>query len=284
MVLGGCGAGSLVTLGEAAPVAPRFDPPHIVPGIEFAGRNDNPTLTGDLMEIYFTSARDDDNGDVWTAQRASASAPFDPPQRVAGVNDPLTFESSSAVALDGLTLWFGSNRGNVEGDLDVWVTTRTARSALWSAPTKVDVLNSTARDIPRPPGLTGLVMPFASTRDSGDVYRTFLATRAGADAPFDAPVLISELVFPGRATVDGFLTEDGLSLFYSSSVPEGLSDMYVARRRTTADPFEVIQPLADLNTAADERDPWLSPDGTRFFFVSDRAGTLAIYETTVRLP
>jgi Tol biopolymer transport system component len=27
----------------------------------------------------------------------------------------------------------------------------------------------------------------------------------------------------------------------------------------------------------DERDPWLSPDGTEFYFASDRAGNHAIY-------
>lgn len=282
MALAGCGGGSLVTLGEAAPGPPRFDSPRIVAGIDSADRNDNPTLTADLLEIYFTSDRDGSNGDIWTAQRASASDPFGPPQRVAGVNDPTAFESSSAIALDGLTLWFGSDRGNTAPDIDVWVTTRSARSASWIAPEKVPALNSGARDIPRPPAMAGLVMPFASTRDSGDLYRTFFATRATIGATFASPVVIAELVFPDRSTVDGFLTEDGLSLFYSSATATGPSDLYVARRRTTADRFEVIQALADLNTPADDRDPWLSPDGTRLFFTSDRDETLAIYEARVR--
>jgi Tol biopolymer transport system component len=62
--------------------------------------------------------------------------------------------------------------------------------------------------------------------------------------------------------------------------PGGTPDLYVAWRLSTADRFSLPTPLTDLNTAADERDPWLSPDGTVFFFTSDRApsGTLQIYE------
>jgi Tol biopolymer transport system component len=42
-------------------------------------------------------------------------------------------------------------------------------------------------------------------------------------------------------------------------------------------------PLTDLNTAADERDPWLSPDGTMFYFTSDREGdVLQIFEVSAR--
>ena len=64
-------------------------------------------------------------------------------------------------------------------------------------------------------------------------------------------------------------------------------DMYVAWRASTADRFSLPTPLTDLNTAADERDPWLSPDGTLFYFTSDRGnGVLQIYEATAsrRLP
>ncbi len=284
IVFSGCGVGKLVTLGEVSPPVPRFDPPRLVAGIDSPDKNDNPTLTGDLLEIAFTSDRDGLNSDIWTAQRTSASSAFGVPQRVGAVNDPIAFESSSAISLDGLTLWFGSDRGSLTGDIDVWVSTRGARGTSWSAPVSVPALNSAARDIPRPTGLGGLVMPLSTTRDNGDVYRTWFCSRAGINAGFGTPTPVVELNFPGRSTVDGFLTDDGLSLFYSSGDALGPSDLYIARRQTTSGPFTLFQALGDLNTAADDRDPWLSPDGTRFFFASDRSGTLQIYEAAVRPP
>ena len=57
--------------------------------------------------------------------------------------------------------------------------------------------------------------------------------------------------------------------------------MFVAWRVSTTDRFSLPTPLTGLNTDADERDPWLSPDGSMFYFTSDRGnGVLQIYETT----
>ena len=99
---------------------------------------------------------------------------------------------------------------------------------------------------------------------------------------FGAPAAIPELSFTDQSTVDAFLTDDGLTLFYSSSPPEGAGDLFVAWRRTTSDPFTLSAPLDDLNTPAHaERDPWLSPDGQTFFFTSDRTGLLQIFEAPV---
>jgi hypothetical protein len=60
------------------------------------------------------------------------------------------------------------------------------------------------------------------------------------------------------------------------------SDLFVAWRRSTSDLFSVPQALVDLNTAADERDPWLTPDGTTLYFTSDRGGVLNIYTAAVK--
>ena len=103
-------------------------------------------------------------------------------------------------------------------------------------------------------------------------------------------------------SVDGFLTDDGLTMFFSSapvaepadaavSSPDGgktadagvaNSDLFVASRRSTSEQFCVPLPLADLNTVADERDPWLTPDGTTLYFTSDRGGVLNIYTAAVK--
>lgn len=84
-----------------------------------------------------------------------------------------------------------------------------------------------------------------------------------------------------QSTVDGFLTDDGLTLFYVTGPAIGAADMYVASRRSTDEPFADLTPLSDLNSASDERDPWLSADGARFYFSSDRTGRYAIYEVDV---
>jgi hypothetical protein len=56
----------------------------------------------------------------------------------------------------------------------------------------------------------------------------------------------------------------------------------VASRRATSDPFKHFEPLDDLNTPRDERDPWLSPDGRELYFASDRSGHYDIYVAAAR--
>jgi hypothetical protein len=291
----GCSAGKTVVLGDLAPRPYHFGPAQPVSELASTSRTDNPTLTGDLLEIYFTTDRESGNGDVWFATRASAAEPFGAPAPVSAVNGS-TFETSSAISADGLTLWFGSDRSGGAGGVDVWVTQRPTRTDAWSTPVNVVALNSTADDIPRPPGQHALVMPMASTRPAdtnpSGSYQTYLAARASAGAPFAAPAPIPELDSPDSSTVDGFLSEDGLTLFYSATPASdggvaldggaGNADLYVAWRRATNEPFSFKQPLDDLNTPHDERDPWLTPDGKTLYFTSDRAGVLNIYTAPVQ--
>lgn len=289
----GCTAGQLVKLGDVSPPPYHFGAPALVAELASPGDAENPTLTADLLEIYFTTDRIAGNSDVWFATRTDASQPFGTPAPVAGVNSP-SFETSSAISADGLTLWFGSDRSGGEGSNDVWVSTRPTRNGAWSTPLNVVALNSPVDDIPRPLGQHGLVMPLASMTNIPGLYQTYLAARPALGAPFGSPVLISELAFPDRSTVDGCLTDDGLTLLFSStpvtpsvdgaaavdaSVPTG--DLYVAWRRSVGEEFVMTQPLGDLNTAADERDPWLSPDGSLLFFTSNRDGVLNIYAAPV---
>ncbi|MFL5304959.1 MAG: hypothetical protein ACJ8F1_07080 [Polyangia bacterium] len=290
---GGC-AGQTVVLGDSSPRPYHFDAPQLVTELAAPFRTDNPTLTGDQREIFFTTDRVSGNGDVWFATRAAGSGPFGAPQPVGAVNTA-AFETSAAIASDGLTLWFGSDRPGGAGGVDIWAAQRPSRTGSWSTPVDVVALSSAWDDIPRPPGQHGLVMPMASGRPApgnptGE-YQTYFAARGSIGAPFSVPVAIPELDYASRSTVDAFLTDDGLTLFFSSApaaVDAGTdggpasSDLYVAWRRSTGEPFSVTQPLDDLNTTASERDPWLSPDGGTLYFTSDGTGVLQIYTARVQ--
>ena len=104
--------------------------------------------------------------------------------------------------------------------------------------------------------------------------------------PFGTPHELTELEVDGQNTIDGFLTEDGLTLYFNRTPGAGEStgDLFVASRPDLNAPFGAAVPITDLNTSHDERDPWLSPDGKRLFFSSDRDGTLSIYEALAAEP
>lgn len=285
LVAAGCDGGRLVTLGMKPAGALRFGTPRLLPELASDGDNTNPALTGDLLEIYFTRARGAES-DIWRAVRSSPSDPFGTPEPVSAVNT-FQHEASAAISADGLTLWHGSARGTFGAILDIWVSRRPTRSEAWSAPSREPALNSAASDVPRPPGMHGAVMPLGSDRGEPSVHRTYFAVRATPDSEFATPLPVAGLTFDHRSVMDAFLSDDGLALLYASGPGEpgvgvgataGPADLFVARRQTVDQPFTPLGPLQDLNTAQNERDPWLSPDGLRLYFSSDRQGRMAIYE------
>jgi hypothetical protein len=279
---GGCDGGPH-TLGRAAPLSLAFGVPERLVALDGEENAENPTLTLDQLELFYTTRRADTEtgADVWYTSRSSDDAAFSAPQVVAEVSSE-HYETSPAISADGLTLWLGSDRPGGLGDLDIWVSRRAARTAAWTAPTPVVGLNTPAKEIPRPLGAHDTAMPLSSDRDTTDgSYRTYLSVRSSPGAAFSSPVLVAELIEPGRAITDAFLSEDGLTLWFTSFVGEAPGDLFAASRPSTVDAFGVPQPLTGLNTDGDDRDPWLSADGSTLYFASDRDGKLDIYCVSV---
>jgi hypothetical protein len=308
LALSGC-RGEVVTIGEKPAPSFHCGPPRLVVELATYARSNNATLTADLLDIYFTSTRDEDDFDIWTASRASRHDAFGPPQKVRALSSP-RLDTGSAVSADGLTLWLGTDRrgmGGPSGGLDIWVSTRSSRTAEWSDPVSVPALNSPSFDIPRPPGQGGLVMPLGSERGPGSVYRTFFATRASTAASFETPEAVPELEFEDATTMDAFLSDDGLMIIYASGpitvpseggLPSGAdagnggsaadatspvrsADLFVGRREKLTEPFSGFAPITEVNSVFEERDPWLSEDKNQLFFSSDRGGFLNIYTCDV---
>lgn len=287
----GCGTDAVHTLGQFD-ATPRFrDAGAKIRNINSDADDQDPTLTQDMLEIYFISNRPGGlgGGDVWYATRSAREQAFGAPALLEAASSSAD-ETGVAISPDGNTLWVGSRRpeaGATEErqDLDIWRTQRAARGEPWGPLVSVRELNSSADDIPRPLGLNQTVMPMASKR-STETFQTYMARRATPDAAFEAePDLLEELSTGGRAMHDGFMTDDGLLLFFNRAGESG-GELSMAWRGSLDEPFDGEVLLEAVNTVADERDPWLDADGTRFAFASDRDPRtgLDIYMTFVELP
>lgn len=270
---GGLGGASS---GDALPL--RFGNVTLVAELSSRDKDDNPTLTGDLLQICFTSTRANstERADVWCAERADRAERFDEPVEIGVVNSD-AFETSPALSLNGLDLWFSSDREGGAGEADIYVASRTTRTEPFGTPVLVPSLNSEFDDIPRPPAMGDTVMPLGSRR-TDDTYFTYLATRPSRDAPFGTPVLIEELTGPGLIIVDAQLSEDGLLLLYTSVAEDDApGDLYATMRPSLREPFGTPVLLEGVNSPEDDRDPWLSPDGSMLYFSSNRSGDSEIY-------
>jgi len=87
-------------------------------------------------------------------------------------------------------------------------------------------------------------------------------------------------------SIDGFLTNDGLTLYFAAAPHEqpDAADLYRARRSRTDEQFGEPEPLRGVNTGNDERDPWLSEGGEWLYYSSNRTGFYAIYRARRALP
>ena len=195
------------------------------------------------------------------------------------LGDAMPDASSPAISFDGGELWLGMNSGS--SSTDIYRSVR--QGEVWTKPEAVNALNSTFDDVPRQPGFHHTVMPLSSKRHGGPRYQIYLSTR-DSNGTWSEPnnALLTNVNAADFQSADGFLTDEGLELYFSSTRDGDHvdSDLYVARRANTEASFGLPEPLVDLNDPegrSQERMPWLRLDGTQLYFVSDRSGQYTLY-------
>jgi len=240
----------------------------------------NPTFTEQGDTLYYTEKPAGDDqlariyrrtrlGDTWGDRQALD----------VGID-----ASGPAISPSGLELWFGQNVAGGLGETDIWLSR--FQAGAWSAPEHFnEPLNSTSHDAPRPPAVRGTLMPLSSKRHGGPLYQIYLATRPADDQPWQdvSSELLASINSSNFESVDGFLTADGLTLYFSSTRnAKQQGDLFVAERSRLLAAFGEPRALVDLNTSGDERDPWLSADGKQLYFSSNRGGQYALYSSQHR--
>jgi len=235
----------------------------------------NGTLTREAERLYFTRQIRGEPKTVIQFVESSGVA-WSQPSNLEFGGELVEDASSPAISLAGNQLWFGSRRDGV-ASTDIWASTGVGAS--WSVPKKVDELSSLADDAPRQPAVQGTIMPLSSKRHGGQQHQIYLATRDAEDQPWQEPsqALLGSINSPDYESVDGFLTENGLTLLFSST-RDGTADLFRARRASLGEPFGEPERLEGPNSPFDERDPWLRESDQRLFFSSNRSGLYEIYQ------
>jgi Tol biopolymer transport system component len=264
----------------APPLGPFGAPVPIAELNESLYAEENPSATGDLLELYFDSNRPGGQGgrDIWVSRRRSVDDPWGPAAVVVELSST-ALDGDPEISADGLTIHLSSDRAGTSGGLDIWVATRKSRTAVWSTPVLVPELSSPARDVAAAMTPDQLTVVLHSARaGTNDLY---LATRRSTAEPWSTPVPIDELNGPASES-NGSLTSDGLTLFYASDEPGGLGgdDIYVASRPGLGEPFGAPAAVDGMATDGRDGDPFISFDGRTLLFTSNRAGTNDLYMAT----
>jgi hypothetical protein len=260
--------------GSGAELGP-FGAPTQPNGLSSARSDQGPSLTADLLEIYFYSNRNCPSCyDVYVAKRATVNDPWGVPAELVELSNA-AFDMAPEISPDGLTLWYASERESPAGGADIWVTTRPNRASAWATPMRETNLSTAGYDSDPALSDDGLTMTITSD-GNGDVQGDILvSTRASVGAPWSVPVPLSELnttVLESSAS----MRAGGHCVFIGREA--GQFDIYVATRDSTTGPFDPPVLLDNINSPQLDFDAWVSSDLRTLFFASVRTGNMEIFE------
>ena len=250
---------------------PPFGTPELVPFSLPDANEDDPSLTGDMLELYFSSNRGGDR-DIYVARRAAVTDPWGDPEPVPELNT-IANEENPKVSADGLTMYLCNGVGY---DYNIFVARRASRAAPWSTPERVDALSSAERDTGASADASDRVLVLAiEIADDADLYE---ARRVG-DA-WQAPAPIAALNTPGDDGASPFLDPTGLVVYFEAG--GAAHDIYYAERDALDAPWQPRVALdATINTSRDEGDPWVSPDHRTIYFArQDLTGNRDLFVAT----
>jgi Tol biopolymer transport system component len=273
----GPGATTTTGAGGAVPLGP-FGAPQPVVELNSGAGEDDPTLTGDLLEIYFQSNRNGGlgSGDIWRATRASVVDAWSAPAFVAELST-ISVETTPEIALDGLTIWVTSN---VAGGPDIYRSTRATRSDAWSQPVLEAALSSSEDDYHGNISSDGLTIFISSRRGGLNVTDLFYATRPNVGAPWSVPLAIAELNTAFIETEPHSDDAQTLLYFTSDGPGQGATDIWQSTRAMPNGAWGAPSGVDELNTMYNEGDAWLAPDGKTLFMSSDRNGASELFVAT----
>jgi serine/threonine protein kinase/Tol biopolymer transport system component len=243
-------------------------------------------LSYDGLEIYIESDRPGGQGsyDFWVLRRDSIDEDWGPPENLGPAVNSSKYDNAVCISADGLTLYFNSNRPGGHGGHDLYMTTRTTKSAPWGPAVNLGPkVNSSVHDYCPWISRDSLELYFESVRSggygAGDIYVT---RRTTENDPWGEPVNLGPVV--NSPYEDGIpaLSPDGLLLLFSDNFQGGTaprpggyggSDMWMTRRASVSSPWQAPVNLGPkVNSAIHQIIPRLSPDGSTLYFTTNSGG------------
>ena len=218
-------------------------PVHLDSTVNTPGFEGKPSLSADGLELYFVSDRPGALGgpgdqDIYVSRRSSVNRSWGPPERVPPPVSSAFFDITPTISLDGLALYFASNRPGPFSPPwpDQWVSRRASVNDPWGeavnlGPGVNTPLFEGSIDI-SPDQRTA----FFAGVTPGFVFDIFVSRRSSTDEPFGPRVKLPEPINSDGHDYGPALTPDGHTMFFSSGTdnpfaPGAINHLYVSERQ-----------------------------------------------------
>lgn len=259
-------------------LAPWLDPTPLN-SVNSIANEQHPALSADELTIYFSSRRTTADADggvsrIFTATRTSAETDsFSEPVALStDINKPAWDNVGASLSNDRRNLYFATNAGS-SGRYVVYEALRDSLSnASWSSSVLTALGDPDAGTTDFAPFLSSNgALYFGRSTTASPQFDLYRADDNGGSG-FKQPVLLPELA-SAQDDSDPILTPDGLTVYFSSTRPGSAeTDIWTAKRNTTASGFDPPTRVAELSSLNRDAPGWVSHDGCRMYLVSARPG------------
>ncbi|MCW5832851.1 MAG: PD40 domain-containing protein [Labilithrix sp.] len=269
---------------DAPPAQPSCDPtkPFEAP-VALAGPVNSaafevaPTLMTNELTIVFQRTVGPFGGSALMATRASVDEPFGEPVELTVLAQGLDGVQQPAMSVDGLLVFFVGLGGSSSA---IYTASRASTAAAFGNRRAFVEVNSSADE--SFPGLTpDAAEMWFSVEPSAGAPRHLVRSVRDKIGGYGPAVAVSELTSSKDEAGVAF-SPDGLTIYFGSGRDggKGESDIWTASRTTLTAAFGPATPVAELNTAKAEVPGWVSADGCRLYFASERQGDGDLFVAT----
>ncbi len=237
-----------------------------------------PRLSSDERTMVLGTQRPPSPFGMYLATRSSLDAGFGPPLFLANLAAG-AFDTDPMLSFDGSWLFFASDRDASPANL--YVAPRTG-STSFGAPQPITALNTGGEEYQ--PFLTADGKWIWFTRVVGPYAQILRAPVMGSS--YGDASAVAELASEANDWLP-VLSGDDSTIYFASTRDGGVGDydIWVASRASASVPFENLTPVRELNSPKLDAPGYLSPDGCRLYFHSNRGGaTLDLYVASKLAP
>lgn len=168
---GGYGRHDLWVTKRPTTSEPWGAPVNLGPTVNSSYEDATPGISADGLSLLFESDRPGGYGDfdIWVTTRPTDSEPWGTPVNMGPTVNSPAWDGGPNISVDGLSLYFWSDRVGGHGRNDIWLTTRETIFEDWGTPVNPgSSLNTSSYDDPGSISPDGLLLYFESDRPGGE--------------------------------------------------------------------------------------------------------------------
>lgn len=246
----------------------------------------------DGKSAYFTSDRTTDtksknDDDIWVTYRTDSG--WGIAKNLGNIiNSEKNYEfggdGSAAISSDGKTMYFASSREDGIGNVDIYSAENL--NGVWSNIKNLGLpLNSKKFDSHPAISPDGKTLYFSSDREGGYGGLDIWASELGSDGKWQEPKNLGPEINTDKDESSPFIAADNVTLYFASKGWPGYGkyDLFMSRKSNGewTKPQNLGQPI---NSADNDRFPYVPKSGNYVYFASDRSGGFGKYDVYVAVP